>query len=216
MKIIVASESEKRIKAITEKFPNDEVCQVITDARIGDVAFDSGLFNGAYNKIKFGVLGNEQFKDDDWDMVISLQSGLVSSGKDYYFTEVCMVLDKNGLRVSNGPMIKISRNVYDSVGLGYDIYDLIDKKWDNTTSVISFLSEGILNRTKFTGRAVRSALNSEYKQISQIGYNFDSVLDCDNENTRRLDAKCAKIMRDYKLYGKLPSDNNDDDDEPIK
>ena len=55
MKIIVASENEKRINAIIEKFPHDEISQVITDSRIGDIAFDNGLFNGAYNKIKFGV-----------------------------------------------------------------------------------------------------------------------------------------------------------------
>lgn len=195
MKIIVASENQEKFEGVKNIFPNAEIIPVDANSYIGDVALNSGLVVGVLNRINLGVLRDHGFENEDWDLIIALQSGYVTDGKKNYITDVCAVMDKNGLLIANGPMFEISKIMYEAAGKGIKLDELVDgaPRSKGVTSVLEYISEGLLNRTQATMLALSEALKSNYVQsLGMHKFNFDSKIKFVNNNTKELNNRCCK------------------------
>ena len=202
MKIIVASENQEKIEGVKAYFPDAEIVTVDAKSYVGDVTFDSALFIGAINRIKFGTLKDFDFENKDWDLIVSLQSGYVHKGEKYYITDVCAVLDKNGLRLGNGPMFEISRVLYEAAGKGVILDKLIDSKSREcgVTTVLEYMSEGLLNRSHATYLALNQALSSDYSKQGRLEFDYSSKIKFTNKNTKALNNRCCEERQELKHY----------------
>ncbi|MBR2909172.1 MAG: DUF84 family protein [Clostridia bacterium] len=202
MKIIVASENQEKIDGVRACFPDAEIITVDANSYIGDVAFDSGLFVGAFNRIKLGVLKDFGYEHKDWDMIIALQSGYVQKKDKYYITDVCAIQDKNGLLLSNGPMFEISSVLYKAPGKGVRLDELIDgkSKAKGVTTVLEYISNGLLNRTHATYLALTQTLNSGYVNLLRKDFDMSNQIKFTNQNTKTLNNRCCEIVEELKPF----------------
>lgn len=202
MKIIVASENREKFEGVKGLFPKAEIVTIDASPYIGDVAFDRNIFIGAVNRIRLGALKDFNYGEKDWDLIVALQSGYVRNGDNYYITDVCAVLDKNGLRVGNGPMFEISRVLYEAEGKGIRLDKLVDGQPNSSkaTTVLEYMSEGVLNRPQATYLALNNALNSDYVDFGKMGFDYGSKIKFTNKNTKFLNNKCCEIREELKTY----------------
>lgn len=202
MRIIIASENKEKIEGIKRCFPKADIITVDANSYVGDTAFNSGLFVGAINRINMGVLKDFGFENKDWDLIIALQSGYVQKGDKYYITDACVIKDKEGYLFGNGPMFEISRVLYEASGKGVRLDKLIDEKsrTSGVTTVLEYISEGLLNREHATYLALCKALNSSYANLGRCEFDFSSKIKFTNNNTKHLNNRCCDEKEELRMF----------------
>ena len=200
-RVIIATDNNDKMTGVRSIFPDSEIIKIKSRSNIGDgLAFDSALFIAVYNRIKNIV--NSDVEVNANDIIIAIQSGFCQNGDKYYATDVCAVYNENeGLRIGNGPMFEISRMVYDTANKGIYLHEFISDitKSNSTTSMLHFISEGVLNRAYVSQLALCEALQSKPVAIGEAKLDFSSTIKFQNDNTKLLEEKCFEKYRNEQL-----------------
>lgn len=204
MKVVIATENNEKIKGIKSIYKDAEIEVIKANSYIAGETFNSNLVLGAYNKIVKGALEDQGYSSKDWDYIISLQSGFCEKYGKSYITDVCMVFDGKNLRIGNGPMFEIPNEVFKTAYKGHVVSDLIGEisKGGAVSSILQYISQGVLDRPYATKLAVLKALNSEPTTLRDAQLDYSSIITFSNDNTKALVQKCYELESAELMSGK--------------